>query len=203
MLTVLVGNEQHKFQVHEGIICARSRFFKSAVKPHWTRSNRDIKLPADDPSQFEDYLSIVYMDKVPVLGTSQDDDQFSILAGLYILADKLIDVQSKNLIAKAMIKRGEENAVPSGGAIYKLYVRTPASSPARRLFVDLYADGAGLGRWDKDVPVLLREFLIDLGRTFITRQDQRRGLRNPPKKPHDRAQDYMEKEPPETRSSGV
>jgi hypothetical protein len=113
--------------------------------------------------------------------------QFPFLVDLYVLADKYMDVASKNVIMTGMLVRAKENKRPASSAIATLYRHTASPFLARRFCVDVYADAVMDLASKKALP---REFLLDLGSTFIKRRD----LRHPPMKTWERPQDYMENE---------
>lgn len=57
-----VQPEAQDFTVHEGLISARSEFFRNALKVPWKESEeRTIPLPEDEPKVFPVYLKLLYV----------------------------------------------------------------------------------------------------------------------------------------------
>ncbi|KAK3691468.1 hypothetical protein LTR37_018665 [Vermiconidia calcicola] len=141
-IQVLVGSEKSCFVVYKDTITRRSPFFDAACKKHWNQSEdaKPIELPDDDPEIFTDYLQTLYGDKVQA-EDADEDHGFLALAKAYILADKLGDLQSANLIIdKITIHRRTTSAIPGVQSIVTAFERASESSPLRRLLVNIYID---------------------------------------------------------------
>ncbi|KAF2653804.1 hypothetical protein K491DRAFT_569063, partial [Lophiostoma macrostomum CBS 122681] len=142
LVRVIVGkdDEQKTFYVHEGLICARSKFFFNAMKKEWSESeDKRVQLPDDEPDLFGLYLTLLYTDTLPINHKSiSGSAQFLQLVRLYILADKVMDVKSRNTIMHTLLVRNAKDAaLPSSESIRVLYKNTTPQCPARRLFVDI------------------------------------------------------------------
>lgn len=150
---VLVGPEKKRFTPHKEIVCARSTFFKAACSERWNDSTgmKPIELPEDDPDTFDTYLYCVYKDEVDVgdllvARPGEGDGGKRMIARLggrlvttYLLADKLGDVVTANLVIDKIMKlRDEEFLLPGGRATAIVSQATHSTSPLRRLFIDLY-----------------------------------------------------------------
>ena len=172
--------------VHASIICARSKFFQTAMNGRWLESDeRSIKFEEDGPEIFSLYVHLLYKNWLPIMdesNTKGDHIEFVVLAKLFVLAEKLMDVTSKNIILSSMISKRRhkrENAtgraylVPRLDAVKLLYDGTPVQSPARKLMVDFYTEIGAKGDAGKtlsdskvDIP---RDFLFDLAVTSMNR----------------------------------
>ncbi|KAF1839677.1 hypothetical protein BDW02DRAFT_539081 [Decorospora gaudefroyi] len=151
-LTVHVGPEdsQQEFLLHEGIICARSDFFRRAMNGNWAeKTERLIKLPEDGPETFDIYVNLVYTNTISMLCLTRDlspervKDKFQILVQLYILAEKLRDSRAKNDTISVIHGLSYDNirdgkTLPEGRAIQTMYDGTPEGSLGRSLLVDLW-----------------------------------------------------------------
>ena len=172
---VLVGPEKKRFTPHKEILCARSTFFKAACSERWNDS-KPIELPEDDPDTFDIYLYCVYKDTVDVgdlltarPGEGEYDPGVRMLSrfgcrlvATYLLADKLGDVVTANLVVDRIIRlRIEENMLPGIQAALIVAQATHTASPLRRLLIDFYVHVAS-----RDATKLLcgRE---EVPRTFI------------------------------------
>ena len=101
MITVIVGEEKKIFTVHKHILCSKSEYFKTAVKPIWTSHGaRCLELPEDIPEAFNPYLTWLYFSKL-YLSLEEDDTVgdvahiFHSVIDAYVLGDKLLDADYK------------------------------------------------------------------------------------------------------------
>lgn len=66
------------------------------------------------------------------------------MSKLYILAERLVDITTKNRVLDAMLSKSREKQddrlcrYPNIDTVLIIYERTPSKSPARRLLVDFY-----------------------------------------------------------------
>jgi hypothetical protein len=162
MLIVQVGNEpgSEDFIVHESFLTSRSGFFRRALNGNWAESDtRIVKLPEDDPHIFALYLNYVFNGQLATMGKTPEEfatlgllefykhihHEYEEVSRLYILAEKLQDVATKNaeLAATMDISQTESvgglRALPSPRSIQIIYAATLAGSPARRLVADMWS----------------------------------------------------------------
>ncbi|KAF1950252.1 hypothetical protein CC80DRAFT_598274 [Byssothecium circinans] len=172
------GQNAHKIQVfwmHEAPLVQRSHFFAMALNGNWKESDEKIVvLPDDDPEIFKLYLGLIFTNRVYVVKKKAEDvdylahseHEYGRLCELYILAEKLQDATSKNLLIDAILARSRQVdgdgmlRYPNSGIVAMVYDNTPESSPLRRLLVDFYADHWVTG-WvlDAETP---KDFFVDL-----------------------------------------
>ncbi|KAH7095174.1 hypothetical protein FB567DRAFT_575012 [Paraphoma chrysanthemicola] len=108
---VCVGpnDAQVTFDVHESVITARSPFFAKAMSGDWKEAQtRIVKLPDDEPDIFKRYIHLLYTNDLvvsPATPSEEDpnSEDGSILAKLYILAEKLRDIKAKNAVVQACV----------------------------------------------------------------------------------------------------
>ncbi|KAH7137918.1 hypothetical protein B0J11DRAFT_573932 [Dendryphion nanum] len=166
-ISVCVGDEddgKKTFTVHEGLITARSLFFRNALNGNWRESD-DKSVPLDDvdPEIFAIYLNSIYHNQLPVFPASGEVDgggQFETLMKVYVLADKLMDTTTKNTILDAVICRVRERKIPSPAALTIVYVSTPENDPMRRLVVDVCAQWGSIDSFANERPPA--DFMYDL-----------------------------------------
>lgn len=61
MAVVLVGPEKKRFEIHKGLVCSRSEFFKAAFTGNFKESTDGIlTLPEDDPAPFKHFVHWLY-----------------------------------------------------------------------------------------------------------------------------------------------
>jgi hypothetical protein len=152
-LTVVVGVEpnQKRFSIHEGIICARSEFFRRVMSGDWLeKEERLVELPEDDPDIFALYVNIVYMSQVPtnaIAETKTPDalsDELHELCVLYLLCEKMLDKMGKNAILQAIMSTGKEGAsdgkiyLPRAETVAVMYAGTPVGSLGRKLLAQMW-----------------------------------------------------------------
>jgi hypothetical protein len=179
MLTVRVGDAvsdtthaERTYYVHQHLIATRSELFKRTTNGKWREAEKMIiRFPKDSPAVFEIYLGLIYMGKLATKNCAENDStiyEYTVLARLYVFADKLMDTQAKNMIAEAILVLSREPTTSPYGpsdAARIIYKRTSESSPARRLFVDIFADHGGSwlpARGADDAANVPPEFLYDL-----------------------------------------
>ncbi|KAK3691467.1 hypothetical protein LTR37_018664 [Vermiconidia calcicola] len=135
-IEVLVGNNEVKFTVPQDLICERSSFFKSACSETWNASKQPIELTDADPQTFSEYLKCVYQSAFSEHGESKP---MRCRFRLYILADKLGDLVSANLVMDEIINCSDRiSQIPDDLCIDLAMKSTPSNSPLRRLTRDYY-----------------------------------------------------------------
>ncbi|KAJ4990760.1 hypothetical protein SVAN01_03769 [Stagonosporopsis vannaccii] len=181
IVRVRVGekDDQKVFLIHEQLLTTRSLFFKKAMSGAWSESRkRTVELPEDEAATFQRYVDLLYTDQVPIdhkadvqnVGRSVKEEQ-ECIAKLYILAEKLQDIDTKNKAVAALIASITEKR--ADGAAYSvdcntlttIYAGTPSNSLMRRVVVDDYSSNAR-GSWvgyDESVPdEFVRDLLINV-----------------------------------------
>lgn len=169
------------FRVHMALLTARSDFFKKALNGKWMEAEEKIvRLPEDDPTVFAAYVHHLYTGELAVQADKQQsvgilvDEQYRNSCSLYVFAEKILDVETKNAVIHAMLEMARTKQIngqtygPSSDDVNTIYKGTVVGSPARRLMVDLYTYRAK-GDWIGQRPFSI-EFLRDLLiRTLDTR----------------------------------
>lgn len=177
------GDKIQTFDVHESLITGRSLFFKKAVSGTWREAqDRLVNLPEDEPATFRCYLHLLYTNTLAIMSgslpkTFHEGDEVFGLVKLYVLAEKLQDVDTKNIVLEATMlsyqkdKRGISDYVPKVQEVRIVYTGTTSGSPMRKLLVDLYTYRARLipnlkvdNHWPSDfVQELLTQVLATRG----------------------------------------
>ena len=185
--TVIVGDGERKrsFTVHTSIVTARSTFFTAALAERWSTPNSNIELTEDDPDIFDLYLRCTYTNDAvsfadgPMSHTSDEkevDRVLLLLVQMYILADKLGDCASANLVVDAFIDllfAGGE--VPAPECVRYVWDHTPCRSSLRKLMAHNWAYRAGLGDTEREMTGLLpHEFLLEVLKEKCLVQDGRK-----------------------------
>lgn len=175
---VLVGPEEVNFVLHKDVACKRSNFFATAYSEQWSEPYRLAKLPEHSPETFSVYMNCIYTGSRSDSkasssledasdGSREDsasDDRMTSLIHLYILADKLGDLNTGNTTIDEMetIFDPQEYG-PTPEVVNLGCTSTPRNSPLRRLMRDCYVhgfDGSTVKREGKgDVP---GEFLLEV-----------------------------------------
>lgn len=60
MVVVLVGPGKQRFEIHKGLICSRSDFFKAALTGNFKEADGTIALPDHDPATFKYFVYWLY-----------------------------------------------------------------------------------------------------------------------------------------------
>ncbi|KAH8644105.1 N-acetylglucosaminyl-phosphatidylinositol biosynthetic protein [Alternaria alternata] len=185
-LLVRVGcdSSQQEFLLHEGILCARSEFFRRALNGNWIeKKERLVKLPEDDPQTFAFYVSFIYTnvvsDATALQTMTPDGFQAHILAvvKLYVLAEKLQDRQAKNEALRTVLsdtaERSFADSLPNAEIVQFMYNNTLQGSLGRRLMVDLWNDVHATSII-KQREGICKEFFVDLAHALLGERPSRK-----------------------------
>ena len=143
------------------MLADRSTFFEAAFSGRWTDSteSKPIELIDDQPETFNVYLRCAYQGLCKVEWFKAE--RFLPLFELYILADKLGDLQACNSVVKEIMRYSDEiRDIPGIDAVKLCFGQTPESSPLRRLIVDYYLYEAGDQAIQEDSEKFPNAFLI-------------------------------------------
>jgi hypothetical protein len=180
-IDVGAGDKRTIFRVHMALLTARSDFFKKALNGKWMEAEEKIvRLPEDDPTVYATYVHHLYTGELVVQPDEQKpvkellSEQHHMLCSVYVLAEKILDIETKNAVFHAMLEMRytkQSNGKICGSScdgVNVIYKGTVVGSPARRLMVDLYSYRVK-GDWIGQRP-FSKEFLRDLLiRTLDTR----------------------------------
>ncbi|KAF2789746.1 hypothetical protein K505DRAFT_215280, partial [Melanomma pulvis-pyrius CBS 109.77] len=175
------------FVVHEALITQRSKFFKAATKRGWKESeDRVVKFPYDRGPIFKLYLQHLYRGDFPLRKSARTQEQCELpsmtyfhevhsLCDLYVLAEKLQDVVTKNAVVDAIIEISlriyPDGRVyePDVFAVKSIYEGTPGPNPCRRMLVDLYCHRyyGKDDHWLLAPDVWPKDFFVDMMKTLI------------------------------------
>ena len=188
-VTLLVGESQTEFTVHEHYLTCTSEFFAAALKRAWVEGQtRTVKLPEKNPIHFAYYLDWIYTRKLPTSRYQEKSpsgaepivlpisyiDSYVILSHLYVLGERMLDRVFRNALLGAIIRvmRLEQSpeslaiaadARPPLEVVNIIYQGTTSISPARRLLVDWFL---GFGRHYHYTSLQEKEFLVALVTAF-------------------------------------
>ncbi|KAF2675899.1 hypothetical protein K458DRAFT_196227 [Lentithecium fluviatile CBS 122367] len=175
IVKVVVGPEgaEQMYFVHESLLVERSHFFNRALNGKWRESDdKTVLMPDDEPEIVLAYLQLLYTGNLPIQESPRDKrKEFEILIELYILADKLQDPKSMNLVIDAFLAQARANKGPAGMRIANaVFDGTSEGSRLRALVVDHFVDrggeGAVHGKWGEPHP----EFLFQLSRRLLVKK---------------------------------
>ena len=168
---VLVGHEKTKFVVHTSILCQQSTFFQAAFSQRWNAERTPITIPDTTSTTFNDYLTLVYRDKVAKAREVQA--YFVHLIRLYLLADKLGDLKASNKTIDKIIKFSDRNAsAPEYATVAMVMAATPENSRLRRLMVDFYVLEVTKESFDEEAKDYPRGFHALVAKEFVkSRED--------------------------------
>lgn len=149
---VLVGPEKKRFMVYKEEICSRSSFFQARCSGRWNKPTgepKPIDLTDEEPSTFNLYLRVLYSGKVefddieePLPGEEgipQHSRERCRMAKAYILADKLQDLKSCNILIDAFDYADTCSTYPLAvGVISFIVNNTGTTSPLRDLTINYF-----------------------------------------------------------------
>lgn len=64
MVVVLVGAVKQRFEVHKGLICSQSDFFKAAFMGNFQEADGTLTLPEQEPVTFKSFICWLYTDSL-------------------------------------------------------------------------------------------------------------------------------------------
>jgi hypothetical protein len=181
------AGDTQALNIHRGVLCKSSGFFRTATKPEWTKLIEQpdiIDLPDDSVQTVSDYIRWLYSGNMPIklYDAGEDSRQkkaeeaekvFVMLAEAYVFGEKIVDIKYKNAVVKTMlaaIQSAEWNLGPKSVDI--IYKGTPSTSPLRRLVADKVAHWAhddseeGVG-WMEFFDAYPREALVDAVKALV------------------------------------
>lgn len=130
--------------VHKDILTKRSKYVANALSKRWNGSDDKIislhdLLPEVKYEYFEYYLEVLYKDS---MDEYTDRSAFLDICYIYIVAEALLDVETRNLAVKALYRcMREKKAYPPMSTIALVYNQTASTSnPMRRLLVNVWHD---------------------------------------------------------------
>ncbi|KAI4907236.1 hypothetical protein J4E90_009738 [Alternaria incomplexa] len=171
--------------VHRGVLCKSSAFFKNAIKLEWaTQEENVVNLPEDSANTVIDYIKWLYYDKIETqLEEASEDTRekkavaaekaYCLLADAYVFGEKIIDLQYKEAVMKAIfatLKSYNWNMGPESVNI--IYEGTPPGSQLRRFIAERIAYEAfvdsdeGVG-WLQYIEGYPRDVLVDALKVMV------------------------------------
>ena len=171
------------FFIHRDLLLARSQFFRGQISESETIDSQPhcqtFELSNVRPATFATYTNLIYMTRL----TTRGPEEWHWPCRLYILAERLQDIETKNTVIDGMFLYLQE-AIPvfsttpvtkdpanvDAHSLGWLYGHTPENSPVRRLAVDLYAQ-TGRAEWlQADKGKYPAEFVWDLAIRLVQRR---------------------------------
>lgn len=183
IITIAVGEEPCLFHIHEPLLRARGSFFTLS------RSRQGhLNMPDDCPKIGELYFQHLYTGKVLIDWTTSLEQvskneclpEYTTLAKLYVLGEKIGDVAFKNLIVRTVLRRietriGGHGYHPVGAAVDIIYKGTNPDSKMRKLVVDVTVWN-GNARWiDPELYDNNGDFLVDVLQAFMLKRGVSQG----------------------------
>ena len=145
IITVLVGEEEKRFIIHQDAACAKSKFFKAACSTRWLEGQEKIvRLRDVDPTVFQAYSRWVYSGELPTpicIDSSNVRDKSAekaLLIELLILGDRLDDIDMRNQAKPMLLDSMERHHTLCGyELVNRIYASTLPGSLVRKMLVDV------------------------------------------------------------------
>lgn len=169
-----VGGRGDTVQVHQGILCKSSDFFKNALKPEWAAQKVDphtLVLPDHTLEDADLYARWLYSEDLIVGADAFKDETkanglFRTLINAYTYSEKTLDSAYNKAVYKVLVKALTElNVLPGRRLIKVLYEESSPGCLARSLVTNFIAHGIRFtteSKWHKEVQGYPREALVDL-----------------------------------------
>jgi hypothetical protein len=145
IVTVLVGEEEQRFILHQDVVCAKSKFFKAACSKRWREGQEQVvRLPEVKTAVFQAYSTWIYSGEIAD-GTctltntlTEKGAEHEHLIDLYLLGDRLDDIQLRNEANKKLFASMRKvDAVPGHGITMRVWESTMPGSLLRKMLVDM------------------------------------------------------------------
>ena len=151
IVEIAVGPEKVLFNIHKGLLCRNSSYFRSALEGEFKESSEGkVHLPEDDPEVFQRFQLWLYTGSViESSGEGTKAIDWMVFFRLYVFGDARGVAGLQNATIDALIdKSHKEIALPSILGPNYIYDNTVEKSPLRRLMVDWVVYRAGdLSTW--------------------------------------------------------
>ncbi|KAJ4344990.1 hypothetical protein N0V95_006027 [Ascochyta clinopodiicola] len=155
---------------------------------NWSEAKeRIVRLPEDPPTIFHIYVDLLYTNQITVISNSASRvptlvyDEQNTLARLYVLVEKLQDLDAKNKTLTAMVASlcetysdGHKYAI-GHAAVHIVYEGTPSGSLLRKLIVDTYTSQATRS-WVSEAQKLPDDFVRELLISVVAKRSGVPGL---------------------------
>jgi hypothetical protein len=149
--TVLVGESEEPFVVHEHLLTHHSEFFRAALTGGFKESkDKVVKLHETDPFIFECFVHWLYYQRFPSASkgddetlvqsweaTSEDGILTTNLIKMYILADSRIVPALQRQVVDRLFRRIHEVDLPTRDDVVYAFENLKSNSPLCRFLVDV------------------------------------------------------------------
>lgn len=147
--TLVVGAEERKYHVHQGLLSSSSPYFAAAIKEEWVEGQkRRIPLLDDSAAAVDLYVQWLYGRRIFSRQSSEKlkdgQEELGVLIDGFVFGEKIQDGEFKDAVIDAItssvstIGKDDKYWYPSGEKADRVYKGTPAGSPLRRLLVDMH-----------------------------------------------------------------
>lgn len=146
------GHSQRLFTVYADVTTQRSKFLRVARQQcnRWWQYNKDRMLVDEDPQVFSAYLHTVYFgmesfkqrmeSNNPNSSRKEKDTKAAVfLTDLHLLAEKLRDAITANLVVDELVNMIDNNEEVVREIAAQIYLSANRDSPLRRLLLDIDA----------------------------------------------------------------
>lgn len=207
-IDVGVDSDRETFHTSAELLATRSVFFRKALSKEWKEcTDRVIRLPEDSAEIFSLYMHLLHTGELAIRvdhngDAWSGDEQYKLLTRLYVLAEKLQDVKTKNAALKAITKFSLEvhvepngknrNHLPSIEHVNTIYGGTVAGSMARKLLVHMYVYDK-TSAWDPRAEAWSKEFVCDFAAELLTRRQKYQTVETSKGKGRNHPKNYVEK----------
>tara|TARA_R110002003_G_scaffold115_3_gene9956 strand:- start:398 stop:1006 length:609 start_codon:yes stop_codon:yes gene_type:complete len=173
-----VGATSENFNVHQGLLCKSSEFFKRAMKPEWMEQRSDphtIDLSEHCKDTVTHYVQWLYTGSIPISllqGQALEETDiveietnvYMALARAYVFGESVMDIDFKNaVLLKVLEVERIAETVPGRSVVEIVCAGTIPGSPMWRLLVVLMADNVSSDpRWENSFDGLPHEILVDV-----------------------------------------
>ncbi|KAK5704632.1 hypothetical protein LTR17_021726 [Elasticomyces elasticus] len=143
-IAVIVGppNATRTFYLYFELATTHSAFLASATKEAWLQEGRVVRIPSRDPELFAYFAGFLMTGKILTIksgskSTDENEDEWELLARLWVLGDFLLSTSFKDAVVDALISKVADGVSVPTGLHEVIYEYTAGVCGMRRLIVDL------------------------------------------------------------------
>ena len=137
MVILKAGPKKTPFQIHKGLLCKASPYFRAALEGGFNEAKAQIiDWPEEDPSIVKIFQLWLYSGSVST-DPKTNIDSWAKLVDLYIFAEAHDLPVLNDAVIDALIAMTEQSALVNVCVFNKVYSMTTPKAPLKRLLVDL------------------------------------------------------------------
>ncbi len=170
-ITIVVGEQEDRFEVHRDRLFSASSWFKTTLNSGLQETSlQQILLPTDDPEVVEIFVQWLY-DADPDFSVITEQ-MFTQLAKLYEFANRLCIRELKNYIVWKLFELRMQNRTPPMSSVHYAFKHMPDNAPFRKILIAWFTwHQASARTLTEDALNVSPQFSVELVLAMVNKQD--------------------------------